>query len=70
MPITTSRTRPKDSPSGPSTIIRASRATYTLLTDAMLESVGSRVRDGSSAGSAPVATACYREGTAKIPTTK
>src|SRR5689334_19339006 len=35
MLITTSRTRPTDSPSGPSTNIRASRAMYTLLTDPM-----------------------------------
>ena len=43
MLITTSRTRPKFSPSGPNTNIRASRATYTLLTDAMAESLGSRM---------------------------
>ena len=35
MLITTSRTRPRDSPSGPSTTIPASRAAYTLFTDAM-----------------------------------
>ena len=33
--ITTSRTRPRDSPSGPNTAIPASRAAYTLFTDAM-----------------------------------
>ncbi len=50
---TTSRTRPKDSPIGPSTNIRESRATYTLLTDAMVESLGSSGSpDGSRAGSA------------------
>ena len=35
MLITTSRTRPKDSPRGPNSSIRASRATYTLLTGPM-----------------------------------
>lgn len=35
MLITTSRIRPTDSPSGPNTNIRASRAMYTLLTDPM-----------------------------------
>ncbi len=35
MLITTSRTRPRDSPSGPSTTIPARRAAYTLFTDAM-----------------------------------
>ena len=47
MLITTSRTRPKFSPIGPNTNIRASRATYTLLTDAMGESLGSQSPDGS-----------------------
>jgi hypothetical protein len=49
MLITTSRTRPKDSPNGPNTNIRGSRATYTLLTDAMQQSLGrlgSRRADG------------------------
>ena len=35
MLITTSRTRPSDSPSGPRTTNPASRAAYTLFTDAM-----------------------------------
>src|SRR5579875_3634572 len=41
MLTTTSRTRPRDSPSGPSTSIRASRATYTLLIDVMVQRVRS-----------------------------
>ena len=45
--ITTSRTRPIDSPSGPSTNIRASRAVYTLSTDPMGESLGSSGPGGS-----------------------
>ncbi len=45
MLTTTSRTRPKDSPNGPNTAIRASRATYTLFTDPMEESLGSRRPD-------------------------
>jgi hypothetical protein len=48
MLITTSRTRPNDSPRGPSTIIRGNRATYTLLTELIGESVGSPERVGRS----------------------
>lgn len=50
MLITTSRTRPKDSPSGPSTDIRESRARYTLLTDPMIESPGSCLPDQPRVG--------------------
>lgn len=48
MLMTTSRTRPNDSPNGPNTNIRARRATYTLLTDAMPESLFSRRPDGDA----------------------